>query len=201
MPYINLIEEQRITIRANERKARLSLFGGVGAFCFLGLYGFSLGISALHVKGETNKMRVEKQKLAPMQRQITDDQTIMAGLEPRIGTLEKAQTLCTRWADVLNHLATNTPSDVWLTGIQSVGTDPTKPITSTISGGATSQAPVSEFIFRLENSPDLANINLRYTQEKSNAKERTTEFQVDTNVIGTEERKADKDKSQEDKAS
>jgi len=53
-----------------------------------------------------------------------------------------------------------------------------------------SQQPVGELILRLQNSADLANVSLSYTQEKLIQQTKTTEFQVTADLNGTEPKKS-----------
>ena len=73
--------------------------------------------------------------------------------------------------------------------------DPSKPIVASFEGLATSQSPVSEFLFRLENSTDLDNVTLKFTQEKELGAVKQTQFQIDADVLNTAESRPVEQKS------
>jgi hypothetical protein len=59
-----------------------------------------------------------------------------------------------------------------------------------------SQQPVGDLILRLQNSSDMGNVTLAYTQEKLINQLKTTEYQVVADLVGT----APKQGLQEEKA-
>lgn len=189
MPYINLIQEQRLAAQASERKARSFFFIFVGALTVSVLsYGF-LSVESMLVGGQAAAIDTQNKKNLPLVKQIEKNTKDLAELTPRLNTLQDAQTVTDRWNRILSHLVVQTPSTAWLTAIHCMSTDPTKPTQITFSGVSTAQAPIGEFIMRLQNLPDLDNVNLKYTNEKLISTTRATEFQLDCDIVGTAEQK------------
>ena len=191
MPFINLIQEQRLAIRRDETRARAFLyaFGGVAGLSVLAISGLFIQSEAL--KADENRLKVELQKIKPMNEQIAKINTTYNDLHPRVTTLQDAQTITHRWDNILTHLTTQTPNKIWLTAVRCTASDPEKPVTISLTGIADAQEPVGEFILRLQNLEDLENIQLRFTQEKIAASFKGTEFQLDTDIKDSAEKKKD----------
>lgn len=189
MPYINLIQEQRLASQANERKSRSYFLAFVGVLSLSGVtYGF-LSMESLMVNRQAENIQKQNEKNAPLAKQIEQNAKDLAELTPRLKTLEDAQTVTDRWDRILNHLATQTPSSTWLTGMRCSASDASKPIQLSFLGIATGQSPIGEFIMRLQNLKDLDNVNLRYTNEKLVSNGKGIEFQLDADLAGTTEQK------------
>ncbi|MEA2552503.1 MAG: hypothetical protein QOJ65_679 [Fimbriimonadaceae bacterium] len=131
-------------------------------------------------------LQAQIERAKPLIAQTEDNQRQQAKLTPRLKTLENAQGETTRWERVLSYLTTQTPPQAWLTSVRCASADPKKPVSITFQGVAMSQVPVGELILRLQNSTDLGSVSLRYTQEKLIQQSKTTEFQVDAALMGTE---------------
>ncbi len=189
MPLVNLIQEQRLSSRRKEAQARIAFLGFVGSsVAAVGAYGFLLYLGSA-TAGTEARLRADRQRLEPTVQHIEDEQKEIQALSPRLKTLEDAQQTSSRWAQILQHLTVQTPKDVWLTSLRSTVTDPTKPVTLSLQGIGMSQAPIAEFMLRVQNEKDLQNVNLRYTQEKMVLNNHTVEFAVDADVNGTAEEK------------
>jgi Tfp pilus assembly protein PilN len=198
MPYVNLIQEQRLTAQANERKARSFFLTFVGVLAVSGLgYGF-LSMETLLVNRQADNVQAANKKNAPLEKQINQNAKDLADLTPRLKTLQDAQTVTDRWNRILNHLAVQTPTSAWLTGLRCSAADATKPIQVSFMGIATAQSPIGEFILRLQNLKDLDNVTLRYTNEKLVTNGKGIEFQIDSDLTGTAEQKV-KSESGDDK--
>lgn len=195
MPYINLIEEQRLAIKANERMARtfFAVFVGI-LVAGGGTYGF-LTFSAEAVAGQAAEVQAQNQKNAPIEKEIEANQQLLAELTPRLATLTDAQVITDRWNHILTHLTMQTPSQAWLTGVRCQSSDPAKPIEISFNGVAEAQAPIGEYTMRLQNLPDLENVNLKYTNEKLVADKTGTEFEIGASIVDTSEKKT-KEESQ-----
>ena len=189
MPYINLIQEQRLLVSGNERKARsfFLLFAGILAASGAA-YGF-LSMETMFVSRQADGIQQQNKKNEPLVKQIKQNGKDLADLTPRMKTLQDAQTITDRWNHILNHLAVQTPQSAWLTGLRCMAADPTKPIQVNILGIAPAQSPIGEFILRLQNLPDLDNVTLKYTNEKLVASSKAVEFEVDSDMVGTAEQK------------
>ncbi len=188
MPFINLIEEQRLSVRANERKAQ-SFFTAFIAVCVLSVGGYGyLTLQAAGVAGDAGEVQLQNQKNAPLVKQIDENARALADLSPRLKTLEDASIITDRWNRILEHLTVQMPDQAFLSNLRCEAADPQKPIQVSFMGLAPSQSPVGEFILRLQNQPDLENVSLRYTNEKLVSESRSIEFQVDSNLVGTAEK-------------
>jgi Tfp pilus assembly protein PilN len=195
MPLINLIQEQRLAIKRDERTARtyFAVFAGAagGAICVFG----ALAFACEQAQASESRLNATRQKIAPMMLKIDANEQSESALKPRLETLGNAKTVTERWARILKHVSQQTPGESWLTGVRASNADPTKPIVASFEGLATSQSPISEFLFRLENSTDLDNVTLKYTQEKELGAVKQTQFQIDADVINTAEAKPVEQKS------
>jgi Tfp pilus assembly protein PilN len=189
MPYINLIQENRLAVQANERKAR-GFFMAFVAIAVAGgsAFGF-LTMESMVVAGQAHGVEQENKKNEPIAKQIEQNGKALAEMTPKIKTLEDAQTITDRWNHIFYHLAVNTPQSAWLTAIRCQGNDPTKPIRVSFVGLATSQSPVGEFMLRLQNQPDLENVTLGFTNEKMATNGKGIEFQIDGDLAGSAEQK------------
>lgn len=187
MPLINLIQEQRLAIRRDETRAR-SYF-----FAFVGLGVLSVGgylatlLETDHLGVEEMQIKAQIQKIKPLIAQIDANDEKYSELSPRVKTLEDAQLFTARWDRILNHLSTQTPPHTWLTAVRCTAADPDKPISVAFIGMAEAQEPIGEFILRLQNSQDLENTQLKYTQEKMVNQSKGIEFEIDSDVAGSAE--------------
>ena len=201
MPFINLIQEQRLAVRRNERVARMFFlaFGGIACVSVIGFLGLML-------EGEIiSRQRVKLQDVIrrnePIEQQTQEMQAQIDEMSPKVKTLEDAQELTVKWNRLLDHLAVQTPDKTWLTSLRATVGDPQKPISVAFLGLAQEQGPVGEFILRLQNSADLDNVTLKYTQEKIAAQGLGIEFQVDADLVGTAEQQEVKDEAKQESKS
>src|SRR5579871_1980763 len=158
MPFVNLIQEHRLAIQADERKARTGFFVFVGALVISGgSFGF-FTMESIMVSKQAEAIEAQNKKNAPIVKQIDRNTKDLADLMPRMQTLQDAAVITGRWDRVLNHLAVQTPKDTWLTGLRCSASDPTKPIQVNLTGMGASQSPIGEFMLRLQNLADLENV-------------------------------------------
>lgn len=197
MPFINLIQEQRLQARTDERKARtfFMVFALTGA-ASVTAFGFLAFLTEV-TSSERSRLQAAVQKNAPVVREIEENQKQISELNPRLQTLEDAQVLTERWGRILGHIATQTPKGTWLTGIRSVSTNPDQPIELSLVGISDTQERIAEFILRIQNSADLENVQLRFTQEKLVQQGRGIEFDMKAGIVGTAVEKA-KDEAKEE---
>jgi Tfp pilus assembly protein PilN len=189
MPLINLIQEQRLSRQREERRGRLFFMGFVGtAIASAGAFGF-LFLQTDAARGEVAKLEAQAQRLAPLLAQMEENNKQFGQLSPRLKTLVDAQDLTSRWDRILKHLAVQTPSKTWLTGIRCSAQDPTKPVQVSFIGMAANQDLVGDFILRLQNCTDLESVNLKYTQEKVVAEGIGIEYEVAGDLAGTAQAK------------
>lgn len=189
MPLINLIQDQRLVAKKNERTARVFFmsFAISGALSVLS-FG-SLLIMKESVQNEASDLRVKAQKIQPIVDEIDATNREYSKLAPRVTTLTGAQETSTRWNRVLDHLAVHTPTETWLTNLRAMQTDPKSPVTLNFQGLSKRQELIGEFILRLQGSADLTNVGLKYTQEKPAAVGSQLEFEVSGELEGTADEK------------
>jgi len=197
MPLINLIQEQRLARKRNEGKARSFFFVFVGsAVASVGGYGFFLYQTDTlgHQKAQ---LEAQLQKNAPLVKQIDDNDKLYGQLSPRLKTLEDAQVISGRWGRILTHLAHQTPKATWLTAMRvTANADVTKPINLDVQGVSPAQEPISEFILRMQNSKDLENVGLKYSQEKVIQMVKAVEFEVTADIVDTAQPKPKEEKDE-----
>lgn len=189
MPLINLIQEEKLAERRLERQVRVYFFGFVGTgIAGVGAFGFLLYLSDT-LQGEEGRLKAQAQKVAPQLKAIEESEKRYSELSPRVKTLVDAQAMTSRWDRILTHLSVNTPQDTWLTGLRTSQSDPEKPIEIAFVGISSLQERVGEYMLRLQNCPDLASVNLRFTQEKLTTNGRGIEFDIGSHVAGTAKEK------------
>lgn len=189
MPLINLIETQILSKRRENSQLRISkyvLFGTIGVFT---LSYFAFVAQGVGLNGQQNEIEAKLKKLKPLQEQVDSLKKEESNLEPRLQTLANARTLTSRWANLMGHLAVNTPSDVWLTGFRSTSSDPEKPIHITFNGVGRTQNDVSLMMMRTQNALDLESVVLVGSQEKPFEKVTGMEFEIGGDIVGTAEKK------------
>lgn len=189
MPNINLIQEQRLTIKREEQKARMFFMAFASTAVLSVLAVGSLVFMTEVTNSEASSLRAQAQKIQPLVDEIEAIQSESSKLNPRFSTLENARKMTDKWNNVLKHLTSQTPNEMWLTTIRSTATDPKNPIMISFSGMTVRQELVGEFMLRLQGCPDLTNVNLKQTQEKPVQQGSQLEFQVDSSLKDTEEQK------------
>lgn len=196
MPFINLIQEQRQEARRQENRARLFFMSFVGsAVLSVGVLGLLMFENEV-AHSEEAALLAKAQKLEPLSKRIEANNNDYADLSPRLATLENAQLVTGRWSRILDHLSRQTPEATWLTGLRCSASDPTKPVQVTFAGLSEKQELIGDFILRLQSCPDLANVALRFTDEKPAANTHDIEFEITSDVQGTAEEVKDEVKKE-----
>jgi len=185
MPLINLIQEQRLAAKIQERRAHVLLMTtvAVGALSFLGAGYFMFETSRLNAKAST--LEQQKAKLAPTIKQVDSNKMEIAKLMPRLETLEQAQKNTEKWTQILSHLTRNTPGGTWLTSMKASQQDKTKPLMVTVTGLSGSLEAVGMFQLRLEACEELENATLKYTQERMVEGGKQIEFEIQSELVGS----------------
>ena len=196
MPFVNLIHEQRVAAERADRKSKLYFLAFV-AVMISSAGGFAtISFASKGVHDDESSLQASIERAKPLIAQTKANNLEKGTLMPRVSTLEDAQGDTQRWDRVLTYLTTQTPPQAWLTAIRCQSADPKKPVQITFAGVAMSQQPVGETILRLQNSADLGNVTLSYTQEKLIQQTKTTEFQVTADIVGTEPKKSPQEEGQ-----
>jgi Tfp pilus assembly protein PilN len=154
----------------------------------IGGFGY-FWLQADGISQEKTKLEAQLAKNAPLVKQIEEYQKQYNEVSPRLKTLEDAQLVSNRWGRIMTHIAHQTPAPTWLTAMRVTSNEPSKPIGLSLVGVAPGQAPISEFILRLQNSKDLENVTLKYSQEKMMQLTKMVEFEVTADIVDTAEAK------------
>lgn len=186
MPHINLIHEQRAAIRRREAQARAGLLVLAGSLGLTAIFSGIILVQSQMARGEEDRLRAELQRLAPIAKQIDLNAAETDRLAPRLKTLEDARKATGRWHRILEHLTVNMPKETWLAYLRSTADDPTKPVMVTVNGMATEQAPIGDLLLRTQNSADLENVALSYTEERVTDNKKAIQFEFMANVTGTQ---------------
>ncbi|MEI7575706.1 MAG: PilN domain-containing protein [Armatimonadota bacterium] len=194
MPFINLIESDLIVAKKAAQQMRLSQVALIAAGSVVGIaYLVILGQGAA-LASEEQGVQAKLKKLKPMLKEIEEQKRIVADLEPRLETLQDARELTSRWGRLLNHVAVNTPPDVYLTAIRADASQPDQPIKVTFIGTGKSQSDASQFVLRCQNSRDIEGVNLVGSQEKLLRQMSAIEFEIAGSIVGSAKKPANDEK-------
>ena len=187
MPLINLIKEQRQKALKKERQVQFALMGtlGVGALCLVMVAAFMLDGARLNMRAAA--LEQQKRDLEPLIQELDTTTAEIERLQPRIKTLEEAQTHSAKWGRILDHLTTNTPDGTYLSTLKAFQQDRTKPLVVTMIGVSSTNELVGDLLLRLEMCEDLENVTLKYTQPRFVEGGKQLDFEIDADVVGTSE--------------
>lgn len=187
MAVINLIAQEQMLRRQVERKTRLLGLGWLltGALVGLGWGGLLLYAGALTV--QRAQIEVQLNKLRPTVLQLKQAQAELNTLQPLVNTLQNARKDTGRWQALFQHFSRHTPNGCFLTGAElGKRNDPKQPLEITLKGLAENQQLVGELMLRLNQHPELENIRLDYSQERTLTERHTAvEFQITAHIKGT----------------
>ncbi len=186
MPLVNLIQEQRNAIRQRERQTRMVLMAivGIGAVSFLTAGYFTFETVKYNLK--SGELRAQKERLAPMMTDLDNKNLEIGSLQLRRDTLTGAEKDTARWSSLLTYLGSNTPDGVVLSDFRSdMSPDPGTPTGLTMIGLSIDQQQVGDFILRLESSPEMTGVTLKYTQERVGPSNKSTQFELSAGMEGS----------------
>lgn len=186
MPLINLIHEQRLASRREDRKVAGLMLGFGGSLVLSTIVWGALFLSAQNLDRERISLQAEVDKVKPTIKMIESSEKQYSILSPRLTTLEDAALSTQRWARVLDHISRSIPSGTWLTQLRCSQAAPTDPVIIEMQGIAPDLGASSEVILRLQGSKDLENVNVRYTQEEIMDELRLIKFEVVAAVKGSQ---------------
>jgi|GEM_PF-442308 len=187
MPYINLIHEERVFQKTQERKVRLAM---AGLLTVAGLSVVGAGTILLmtaDVNGETAEVRSLLSRIQPVVRDIEDSQKELSILGPRLTTLQQAQDITMHWSRALDHFSYHTPKGVWLTNIKSQRRGKDGAVEVSLTGTSLTQQAVGDLMLRMKPLPDFENVNLKFTQEDRKPTLNTIRFEVIAEITGSKE--------------
>lgn len=185
MPLINLIKEQRIEAQRRERQVQVALMAtlGVGALCLVTTAGLMLDGARLNMRAAALEQQIKD--LEPLVAELDQNKAEIAVMQPKITTLEAATKESAQWSRLLTHLTTNTPDSAWLTSVKAFQQDRTKPMVITFHGVSRSLESIGDLHLRLQTSPDLVNVKLKYAQPRPTEGEILNEFELEADLAGT----------------
>lgn len=200
MPTINLIHEQRKAYRQRLKASRLWFMAFLGAAVSTGGLTAMLLIGSISLSGEAKSLQAKTEELKPYREAIEQSEKALTELSPRLTTLTTARTDTERWTRILEHMSYVMPTNTWLTGVRSVASnEESAPVEVSLTGMSGQQESVGEFMLRLQSLKDIANVRLRYTEEKKTQFGEGLEFQivcdVPTSTDSKEETKNDSTRS------
>lgn len=157
---------------------------GIGAVSFLTAGYFTFESVRYNLK--IGELRAQRERLAPMMAELDGKELEISGLQMRRDTLKGAESDTIRWSSLLAYLGTNTPDGVVLSDFRSdLQPDPKAPTGLTLIGLSEDQQQVGDFILRLESSPEMANVTLKYTQERVGPTNKSTQFELVAGLEGS----------------
>lgn len=179
MPTINLIHEQRKAYRQRLKASRLWFMAFLGAAVSTGGLTAMLLIGSTSLSGEAKSLQAKTEELTPYREAIEQSEKALTELSPRLTTLTTARTDTERWTRILEHMSYVMPTNTWLTGVRSVASnEESAPVEVSLTGMSGQQESVGEFMLRLQSLKDIANVRLRYTEEKKTQFGEGLEFQI-----------------------
>lgn len=187
MPSINLIQEQRLVARAQQKQVQFAILGtgGLGALLFLAAVTLFLDTTRLNLEAVALQQKADE--LKPTLEELDKNQEALEAYQPRIETLNAARKDSTKWENVLAYLTTNTPGDTWLTSVKAFKQDVATPMVVTFNGVSTKQEFVGDFQYRLGLCGELEHPTLKYTQPRVTEKGQLVEFEVTADMKGTKQ--------------
>jgi len=170
-----------------EQRARM-LFGAfvmvllvaIGAF---GYFFFEDQVA----RRQLASLRKQVTQMKPLLDEIERNEKLLSAMAPRLSTLEQAQESTQKWQRVLDHLSRYMPESMWLTNMKADDKDPAKPVALGLTGLSPTQDDVGDLLLRLQACTDLKNVTLKYTTERIQGEGKGIEFNVDAEIVGTEE--------------
>ena len=185
MPFVNLIQEDRLSAAIRGRKVRLLALACISicAVSFVGAAYFTF--EAAKLNSRVAQLEQTKKRIQPYIDQVNENQAEIDKLMPRIQTLTSAQDRTLQWSRIMDHLTHNMPQGVWLTRVSCQRMTPADPIQVSLKGFSTTNEAVGYLILRLEASEDLMDSELVFTQERRTEKGRALEFEIKGSLVGS----------------
>lgn len=187
MPMINLIQERREAIRSRDRRSRMFFLAFMGVSCLCGLAMGFFALESADLVRQEKDLKKKIKALAPVVQEIKTNEVKVREMTPRLTTLEGAQEKTSRWLSILDHFSRNMPPNTWLTAVRSNDSDPTRNVQLTLVGVSENQERVGEVLLRLQAIPDLLNVALKQTSEKTFGQSKGIEFEVIAEVAESAE--------------
>jgi Tfp pilus assembly protein PilN len=189
MTNINLIAERRAQKQRAARLLRIAGYTVVTLLVALGMMYTYFGIALSIVQGQIiecdaklgdPKFKADLERIAYLEQNC-------AALEPRVQLLEAVQSSQEAWIAVLNDLSRCIPSTVWLTNVQSRRDQTGQSLA--ITGSATSQHAVGDFMLNLKQAKWCGDPVLNFTQMVGLQRQEVVNFDITAPIkqpIGSE---------------
>jgi len=140
----------------------------------------------LNIEAKRDALLSSGARQAGLARKLADIRRAEAELTKRLNATAGLSGKKIAWAYVLKRLSTEMPEGVWLRGIStSEAGSALKRVR--LTGSATSNRPVAEFISALENSGLFMDLSLTYTQKREHPSGSVYDFELYMDLKKTEE--------------
>ncbi len=180
---INLIPDE---VKRGWRLKRLKSVFAVLAVLYLGaLFLIFLG-QRRELNARTTELKtltLQKEELVKKSARYVELRTKLDGIRRSESVLEKRFALAgviaaksISWSVVLKRLSRDIPGGVWLRSLSTSGDGPEKVVR--FLGTATSNIAVADFVFTLENSGHLVDVDLSYSQKRDFGSKTVFDFEI-----------------------
>lgn len=153
----------------------------------------------LYQRKVINVKRAEAASLNEQKRQLVATNAQFLDLQGKFGELKKTEQEMKKrleiagsldekklsWSAVLRRISVEVPHGVWLRNLTT--SDEQNVRKMKITGSATSNKAISDFIFHLENMGFLHDVSLGYSQKKDLARAVVYDFEITSTLTRTEE--------------
>jgi Tfp pilus assembly protein PilN len=189
MTNINLIAERRAQKQRSAKLLRIASYAALSLVVAIGVMFAYFTIALNVVQGEIVECEAQLNDpslRADLQRIVYIEQRC-AGLEPRVNLLEAVHGSQRAWILVLGDLSRCIPNTVWLTNVQSRRDQSGQSLS--ITGSATSQRAVGDFMLNLKHAVWCGDPVLNFTQTVGLLKQEVVNFDITAPIkrpIGSE---------------
>ena len=189
MTNINLIAERRAQKQRSAQLLRIAGYSVLSLVVALGFMYAYFTVALTIVQGQTVECdaKLNDPKFKADLERIAYLEGGCAALEPRVKLLEAVQDSQKAWITVLNDLSRCTPNSVWLTNVQSRRDQTGQSLA--ITGSATSQRAVGDFMLNLNQAKWCGDPVLNFTQTVGLQRQEVVNFDVTAPIkqpIGSE---------------
>lgn len=184
MPLVNLINEQRVLVKQRERQVGMLWLGTLAILAASFLVALTLFVGSIALNVESFAVEDQIRKLEPIRAKVEENEAAIQQLDPRIRTLEDAETATKRWNELLNFVRFM-PRGVQLTAMRATAGQPTDPVVVQFSGYGPDQASVGAFLARLNASEELEKVEFVFSRESTTEKGRRIDFEMKGQIKGT----------------
>jgi Tfp pilus assembly protein PilN len=185
MPYINLIHDYCTLRRKQEQKAKTAM---IALLSVSGVSLVGMGVMLImreNVRGQSADVRAVIARIQPIMNDIDRSKKQLGVLNPRLTSLQDAQSITRHWTNALAHFSKNVPGGVWLTAIKSQQKAKEGNVEVTLNGVSLKQEGVGDLMLRMKGLQDFTDVQLKFTQEDRNPDLSTIRYEVLAKLPGT----------------